>query len=74
MNKSKSDKPKVTFKQSISIKPWWSGDSRVEPFMHKVSDELRKYELPESVLTSIYNRCYESVYEAIRKYADGVES
>lgn len=63
--------PKVKLKSSIDVKQWWSGDKRVEPFMSKVAAELDKTGLPPGTKTSIYNRCYEAVYEAIREYADG---
>ena len=52
------------------FKPWWPGDSRVEPFMLTLSDELHKtkHGLSQESRTTIYNRAYEAVYAAICKY------
>lgn len=51
-------------------KRWWEGDPRVEPFMIPVKDELHKHGLERSVRASIYNRAYEAVYAAIKKFDD----
>jgi hypothetical protein len=50
------------------MKSWWSGDNRVEEFMSNVSATLDKYNLERDTHTDIYNRAYEAVYDAIRKY------
>jgi len=51
------------------VKSWWSGDNRVEPFMHKVRATIEKYHKSGSPeCTDIYNRAYEAVYDAIRAY------
>lgn len=49
---------------------WWSGDSRVEPFMKSVNEALERSgkNLEKQERTDIYNRAYEAVYEAIKKY------
>ena len=54
-------------------KSWWSGDKRVEEFMPKVSAVLDKHMEKGPERTDIYNRAYEAVYAAIKKYADGEE-
>ncbi len=49
--------------------PWWPGDNRVEEFMEPVSDAIKKYhKWPSPEYTDIYNRAYEAVYAAIKKY------
>ena len=51
-------------------KTWWAGDGRVEQFMEPVSDAIKKYHgWPSSEFTDIYNRAYEAVYNAIKKYS-----
>ena len=52
-------------------KPWWPGDSRVEEFMPRVREALIRVGLKDKELTDAYNRAYEAVYHAIKKYADG---
>ncbi len=49
-------------------KSWWSGDPRVEEFMPAVSEAIERNLSGGN--TDIYNRCYEAVYAAIKKYAD----
>lgn len=48
------------------VKPWWPGDERVEEFMGPVDAAIRRH-IPEGC-TDIYNRAYEAVYYAIKKY------
>ena len=50
------------------IKTWWEGDKRVEPFMSKIKKALKDCGIKEPKNTHIYNKCYESVYDAIKKY------
>lgn len=50
-------------------KPWWSGDKRVEPFMRAVSKELEAQGVVGDKKTRIYNKAYEAVYAAIKKYS-----
>lgn len=50
-------------------KRWWPGDSRVEEFMKPVRESIEKYDLEENEKTDIYNRSYEAVYNAIKKYS-----
>jgi len=47
---------------------WWSGDTRVEPFMDKVCDALERSGLKGQKRTDVYNRAYEAVHSAIEKY------
>jgi hypothetical protein len=54
-------------------KMWWSGDKRVEEFMPKVAEALDRHMERGKERTDIYNRAYEAVYTAIKKYADGEE-
>lgn len=49
------------------MKSWWSGDDRVEEFMHPVREAIER-NIPGGN-TDIYNRSYEAVYAAIIKYA-----
>ena len=49
-------------------KMWWGGDKRVEPFMGRVSQALDRSGLEGEKRTDVYNRAYEAVYEAIKKY------
>lgn len=49
-------------------KPWWPGDSRVEPFMARVRQALERNGIEKPASTDIYNRAYEAVYEAIVKF------
>ena len=45
------------------------GDNRVEEFMPKVAETIKKYhKYPSPAFTDIYNRAYEAVYAAIAKY------
>lgn len=53
-------------------KTWWEGDERVEEFMPRVAEAIRRHhKSPSDEFTDIYNRAYEAVYAAIKKYADG---
>lgn len=48
-------------------KSWWGGDSRVEQFMPKVAETIKKYhDWPSDEFTDIYNRAYEAVYGALQ--------
>ena len=47
---------------------WWSGDPRVEPFMSKVREAIDRNNIQQPARTDIYNRAYEAVYDAIKKY------
>lgn len=47
------------------IKTWWSGDSRVEPYMHELAKVLDEENIVGPTRTNIYNRAYEAVYKAI---------
>ena len=49
-------------------KSWWSGDHRVEPFMSGIRDALDRSGLEGQKRTDVYNRAYEAVYAAIKKY------
>lgn len=52
-------------------KAWWSGDKRVEEFMSPIDIIIKKYhKWPGPEYTDIYNRAYEAVYNAIKKYGD----
>lgn len=51
---------------SQPIKSWWAGDSRVEPYMAKVSEALERRNITGEARTDIYNRAYEAVYQAIK--------
>lgn len=55
----------------IGYKSWWSGDSRVEPFMQEVREAIERSHpnATQEQRTDIYNRCYEAVYDAIIKYS-----
>ena len=60
------DKPTLIINPT---KQWWPGDNRVEQFMEPVSDAIKRYhDWPSSEYTDIYNRAYEAVYAAIKKY------
>lgn len=48
------------------IKPWWSGDKRVEKYMKPVTDALNRRNITGDANTDIYNRAYEAVYKAIK--------
>lgn len=48
-------------------KSWWAGDKRVEPYMPKVDEAIRRH-IPNGC-TDIYNRCYEAIYQAILDYS-----
>ena len=48
---------------------WWSGDSRVEPYMKNVNESLNRSGLVGSERTDVYNRAYEAVYNAIKDYS-----
>lgn len=50
----------------MPIKPWWAGDPRVEEFMQPVREAIDR-NMPNGC-TDIYNRAYEAVYNAIKKY------
>jgi len=51
-------------------KRYWAGDSRVEEFMSPVAEEIKRYhKWPSDEFTAIYNKAYEAVYGAIKKYA-----
>lgn len=53
-------------------KSWWPGDSRVEEFMLPVADAIKRHvKWPSPEFTDIYNRAYEAVYNAIKKYDSG---
>lgn len=53
-------------------KSWHPGDERVEEFMRPVAEAIRRYhKWPSDEYTDIYNRAYEAVEKALRKYADG---
>ncbi len=54
------------------MKSWWSGDERVEEFMHPVREAIDR-NIPGGN-TDIYNRAYEAVYAAIMKYAGPSEA
>lgn len=52
-------------------KSWWSGDPRVEPFMPPIMEAIQRHlPWPSREFTDIYNRAYEAVYAAIRRYGD----
>lgn len=56
-------------------KPWWPGDSRVEPYMDGVREALNKhYEYTQyasqNFYSAIYNSAYMAVYKAIRDYTN----
>ncbi len=70
MSQAKKD---LLEKMAIKISPcapkaWWPGDQRVEPFMGDIRRTLDKYDLPKEARTDIYNRSYEAVYDAIKRY------
>lgn len=48
-------------------KPWWPGDSRVEPYMVPIAEALKRngLESGSKQFVDIYNRAYEAVYKAI---------
>jgi hypothetical protein len=48
------------------IRSWWSGDPRVEPYMHKVRAKIEQHVKDPNAVTDIYNRTYEAVYAAIK--------
>lgn len=53
-------------------KSWCPGDEKVEEFMPRVAEAIRRYhKQPSPEFTDIYNRCYEAVWAAIRKYSSG---
>lgn len=61
-----------TTRISKPIKRWWSGDSRVEEFMPPIAEAIKKYhEWPSDEFTDIYNKSYEAVCAAIKKYGNG---
>ena len=60
-----------TIKITKGVKPWWPGDKRVEEFMPPVLESIKRYhKYPSKEGVDIYNRAYEAVYAAIRKYAE----
>lgn len=61
-------KKKKTIEIKAPAKMWWSGDSRVEPFMGEVNNALNRSGLEGQKRTDVYNRAYEAVYAAIIKY------
>lgn len=46
-------------------KAWWSGDERVEPYMHEIANALDSCGIKNQDRTTIYNKCYEAVYSVI---------
>lgn len=48
-------------------RPWWPGDKRVEEFMPKVMEAIKRHITDRDAITDIYNRAYEAVYEAMAK-------
>ena len=47
----------------------WSVDQRVEEFMPPVAEAIgRHLDWPSQEFTDVYNRAYEAVYKAIKKY------
>lgn len=48
------------------MKSWWSGDSRVEPYMLGVNQALDRSGLEGDKRVDVYNRAYEAVYAAIK--------
>jgi len=63
------DKTKNKVHMVGPCKSWWSGDSRVEPLMGRVSVALERRGINGEARTDIYNMAYEAVYEAIKQYA-----
>ena len=58
-----------TTRISKPIKRWWIGDDRVEEFMAPVAEAIKHHmKWPSDEFTEIYNRAYEAVCNAIRKY------
>lgn len=51
------------------IKSWWSGDSRVEPYMPEINQALDRNKITGDARTDIYNRAYEAVYAAIKDFS-----
>lgn len=47
------------------LKTWWEGDTRVEPYMHKIREALERRSIVGEARTDIYNRAYEAIYQAI---------
>jgi len=62
---SKSKKP-----TEIINKPkyFWSGDSRVDPYMHPVIEAIDRHVPKGDAWTDIYNRAYEAVYNVMKDY------
>ena len=53
-------------------KMWNPGDPRVEQFMSPVAEAIKRHiDWPSDEFTDIYNRAYEAVWAAIRKYDTG---
>ena len=51
----------------IVLKSWWCGDERVEKYMPKVLEAIKRHVLyPSAEATDIYNRAYEAIYTAIK--------
>lgn len=56
---------------SKPVKGWWPGDQRVEEFMSPVAEEIKRFhKWPSDEFTAIYNKAYEAVYGAIKKYGE----
>lgn len=48
------------------MKMWWCGDQRVEPYMQRINEALDRSGLQGEKRTDVYNRAYESIYDAIK--------
>lgn len=57
----------------MSIKSWWQGDTRVEPFMEPVNEALDRSGLKGEKRTDVYNRAYEAIHAAIIQYGEDPE-
>ncbi|MUT66042.1 hypothetical protein [Paenibacillus sp. NEAU-GSW1] len=50
----------------MNYKTWFAGDSRVETYMHPISEAISRHISKGDSWTDIYNRSYEAVFKAIK--------
>ena len=56
----------MTPRNEEDLKLWWSGDSRVEPYMSEIVKALKRSGLEGEKRTDVYNRAYKAVYKMLK--------